>query len=578
MSKPSKREIYLNNPNLPTVDAQFAYTTEMAEEIRKCKEDVIYFAENYFYIINLDADPPRQKIKLYDFQRESLLIMKDNRFSLFLFSRQIGKTSQSTIFILWQTLFNTDQSVMVVANKETTAKEIFSRIRLAYEAIPNFLKSGVKEYGKESLEFANGSKIKITTTTGTAGRGSACSTLYVDEIDWIEANMLNEFWASVYPIISSSKKSRVIVTSSPNNTSGLFYKLYMGSLNGDNNWKSLTVRWDQVPGRDEKWKKDTMASMSNPALFQREFCCEFDKNGESAIDAEYFDQLKRDCREPTYVFDDGTYLLWELPNPNHIYVAGVDTAEGIKQDSSCIQIIDITDLKTITQVAVYNCNSIVPAQYTTKLNEILEQWGKPLVLIERNNSGTQVADNMKNVYHYENIVCYGASQAGRSISQLGIICHTTTKRRGVINMRYWLNILKCIKINDYKTVLELKSFERRPNQTWGASAGAHDDRVMSLMWALMVLDDEICERYFEIIERDDAQKPALIKLLDYGLKYFVNPTSIYMNEKEGYGDAMPSVFGGAGSSDNTDIDDLKSLGWQNAEELMNNGYYNTCDY
>jgi len=212
-----------------------------------------------------------------------------------------------------------------------------------------------------------------------------------------------------------------------------------------------------------------------------------------------------------------------------------------------------------------------------KVYEILEQWGKPIALIERNNSGTQVVDNLKNVYHYENIVCYGASQAGRQISQLGIICHTTTKRRGIINMRYWLNVLKCIRFNDYKTVLELKTFARRPNQTWGATAGAHDDRVMSLIWALMVLDDEICGRYFEIVNRDESQKPALIKLLDYGLKYFVNPASIYLNEKDGYGDAMPSIFGGSESGD-TDIDDLKSLGWQNAEELMNNGYYNTNDY
>lgn len=328
-----KRDVYLNNPNLPAVDAQFEYTPEMVHEIQRCKDDLIHFASNYFYIINPDSG--RQVIKLHDFQTQALNMIHDNRFNILLFSRQVGKalaldtpvptpkgwttmgeikagdqvygssgevcnathahdvlmdrecyemvfdsgekiiadgehqwftqsveeyacgqhgsvkttlqiadgnnhrilapsqvgtkelnrqwhyiksvtpvksvpvrcisvdsrdnlflvgkqyvpthnTTISTIYLLWHAIFNSDQHILVVANKEETAKEIFGRVQLAFEELPNWLKGGVKEYGKEGMQLANGSKIKITTTTSTAGRGSACNVLFIDEADHVE--------------------------------------------------------------------------------------------------------------------------------------------------------------------------------------------------------------------------------------------------------------------------------------------------------------------------------------------------------------------------------------------------------
>ena len=203
----SKKEIYLNNPNLPTVNAAFDYTPKMVSEIKKCGENLIHFAETYFYIISLDEG--KQTIALHLYQKRALRMMRDNRFSLLLFSRQTGKSTISTIFCLWQACFNENQNIIIVANKENTAKTIFKRLRLAYESLPNWLKPGVREYGKESMELANGSTIGITTTTGTAGRGSSANLIFIDEADWIESGLLTEFWSSVYPIISSSKKSKI---------------------------------------------------------------------------------------------------------------------------------------------------------------------------------------------------------------------------------------------------------------------------------------------------------------------------------------------------------------------------------
>jgi hypothetical protein len=561
MPRKPKKEIYMNNPALPTVEAQFEWTPEMVAELKKCKDNILHFAENHFYIISLDDG--KQKITLHPYQKKALRMIRDNRFSIMLFSRQTGKSTLATIFMLWIAIFNDDQKLLLVANKESTAKEIFRRIRVAYEGLPNWLKAPVTYYGLESLELQNGSRISITTTTGTAGRGSSANLLFVDEMAFIEKNLLDEFWSSVYPIISSSRKSKIIVASTPKDTSGLLYKLYDESVKGTNGWANMKVLWNDVPGRDEKWKNETMAALGDPTIFSREFECAFDEVGESAIDAELFDDMRRYTMEPMYIFENGCYHLWEKPNEERIYVAGVDISEGVGKDATVIQVLDITEPTRIKQVAVYNNNKISPSEFTPKLREILQHWGDPLAMIERNGCGAQVVDNLKRDFNYDNIVNWGINKVvNRKSMQHGLVSHTNTKYTGVMNQRYWVNTAKCVQINDINTVLEMKDFVRQKSGHWSAKHGANDDRVMALVWALMILHEEIAQVYFDIIDKDEFGKPRVIKSMDYGIKYFNNPTSIYTNEKTGLGgDAMPMIFGGM-NSDITDMDDLINGGWK----------------
>lgn len=699
MPKVSKKNIYLNNPNLPTVDAQFEYTPEMVAEIKECGDNVLHFAEHYFHIISVDEG--KQKIKLHVYQKRALRMMRDNRFSLLLFSRQTGKalaldtpvptpngwttmgdlkegdmiyssdgkpcrvthahevlhnrecyevlfdngetivadaehlwftqtlrdskvrttkeiyntlhdqhiiphcdrfsskqhtitniqptlsvpvrcitvdsvdhqflvgkqyipthnSTISTIFCLWTACFNKDQNILIVANKESTAKEIFKRVRLAYEELPNWLKPGVKEYGKESMELANGSRIGIATTTGTAGRGSSANLLFIDEADWIEPHLLDDFWASVYPIISSSKKSKIIMASTPRDTSGLFYKLYKGSAEGENSWANMKIIWSEVPGRDEKWKRETMGSLSDPSVFFREFECQFEETGESVTSAALYDRLKRRVSEPLHIYMDGAYKLWDTPKPDRLYVVGVDVSEGVSKDFTIVTVLDITDLKLINQVAVYASNTITPTEFTPRLNEILQHWGRPLVLVERNNCGAQVVDNLRKDFQYENIVSHGAREIGKTKIPLGVICHTNSKYDCVLNQRYWISTLDAVQINDAQTVEELKDFIRYPNGSWKARIGKNDDRVMSLFWGLFILFDKLVYKHFEVVSLDENHKPLMLRPLDFGLKYFQNPSSMYVDERNGDGlDALPVSFGS--DSQHHDIDDLRNQGWE----------------
>lgn len=555
----NKDQYYMNNPNLPKRGAKFEYTPEQIADLQRAERDVIFFAENFFYII--EPGVGRKKIKLHECQKRILRTFRDERFNIVLASRQIGKSTMMTIFALWEACFNDDQRILLVANKESTAIEIFRRIRMAYEELPNWLKPPVKEYGKTSAEFENGSRIGITTTTSSAGRGSSCDLLILDELAHVDKHLMKEFWAAVYPIISASKKSKILIASTPNGTDNLFYSLWVGAERGENGWTPSKVHWSEIPGRDEAWAKTTKESLESEDLWLQEFELQFHAAGQSAIDYEQFERFKLRLCDPEYLLDDGSYRIYQSPDEDRVYVAGIDVAEGVGQDSSIIEILDITDLRNIEQVAEYASNEISPYNFSSKVKEILGNWGNPLALIERNNQGAQIIDKLYHEENYSNIVSYGAGKANRKRSQLGMISHTNTKYAAITNVRYWMNDLDAIRLHSKEALNEFKHFIRKPNKSWAAEPGFHDDRVMAISWALMILHNELVEQYFEVEERDDNGKPSKIRPQDFGLQYFSNPTSIYtLADKENEHIGMPVVFNN--SIEDMDLVDLESQGWQ----------------
>ena len=284
--------------------------------------------------------------------------------------------------------------------------------------------------------------------------------------------------------------------------------------------------------------------------------------------------LESGCKDPEYIFDDNQYVVWEEPKDKNFYVVGVDVGEGLNQNATVAQILNITDLTNITQDAIYYTKKISPYHFTQKLHDILQQWGRPPVLIERNGCGAQVIDSLKMNFGYENIVTWGTKGAIANDFKLsdksGIISHHNSKVEAVTNMRYFLNEMRSVKIRDVKTLQEIKDFIRHPNGTWsGRTASTLDDRVMSLVWALAVLQNDICRKYFEIISMDDNQRPLKIKAIDYGVTDIMAPSNIYVNEKDAQAFMpLPTLFSdpvGMGNDEFSNIPDyeiLKKDGWQ----------------
>jgi hypothetical protein len=308
--------------------------------------------------------------------------------------------------------------------------------------------------------------------------------------------------------------------------------------------------------------EDTICYYTNGFLSHN---CIFLNSGESSIDEELFAEMSQKCIEAKIILEEGNYKIWNEPDPTRVYVAGVDISEGVGIDASVIQILDITDIRDIRQVAVYHNRQIPPLEFANKLHTILLNWGSPLALIERNNCGAQVVDRLAFDIGYEKVVSYGAKAALRGRPQMGMIAHTNTKYKGVMNMRYFINEVRSVTIQDLNTLKEMRDFVRYPNGTWKAKGGYHDDRVMSFMYALFVLEKEITERYFDILELDDHGKPVSIEPMDFGVATFENATSIY-NDFEVVGlnnpYMTPIVFGMGQTEQYSEMEILSQEGWK----------------
>jgi hypothetical protein len=505
---------YRGSKHVPVAGAQYEFTADMITELRRCKEDIIYFAENFFYIVSLDRG--KETIKLYEAQKRVLRSFVANRNVIVCSSRQIGKSTMLTVFSLWMVCFHEDYRAAIVANKETTAINIFKRIRLAYEQLPNYIKPGVKDYGKTGMTLGNDSSIVVSTTTATSIRGDSLNCVLLDEAAHIEPHLIEEFWSSVIPTISSGKKSKILVVSTPKGVGNKFYEIYSGAESGKlKTWKSERIDWWDFPGRDAAWKQDQIELLGSEEKFHQEFNNTFLDDAASAVGAQVLERFKREKSDPIWSSDDGEYVVFEYPSADKLYVVGVDVSEGIGRAASVAQILDVTDLQNIKQVAVFASAVIEPYHFANKLNIIGNSWGIPPMLIERNNCGAQVIDALYHKHQYEKIVCYSkVSEKDRynRTRNMGVLSHNNIRFDGIQNMRYWINHLDAVRINDANTISEFETFVKFPNGVFRKkSDNFFDDRIMALVWSLFILESEICQQYFDIVDFDTQHKPLMVR-------------------------------------------------------------------
>lgn len=500
---------YLGNENLPRKDSTFEWTEEMKAEIKLCIKSILNFAEQHFFII---VEEGKRKIELFKYQKNILKMLKANRFNIIKSSRQMGKSTVVAIYALWVACFQEAKNIVIIANKEDTAVEQFERIKMAYEQLPNWLKPGIKSWRKDGLNLTNGSKITVSATSSSAARGGSVNVLIIDEFAYIEPRVLKDLWRSAIPTISSFKQSQIILISTQNGTNNKFYELYSKAEKGENNYAYICVDWWERPDRDDKWKQDQIKLLGSEKEFNQEFGTAFIDESESILDEDLLIQMRQNIQKPLLIEEDGEYKIWKKPEPYKLYCIGVDVGEGVGRNFSVAQIIDITDLKNIEQVAVYANNTLDPYHFATKLISIAEHWGNPPLCVERNNSGAQVIDVLYQKHAYEYIVTYTHDTYAKLIEgRLGILANTNTKFEGVTNMRYWINKLRAVKLNDIATVQEFETFIKNPNNTWSSSSSKYnDDRVMSLMWAVFILNPKIAIKYFDINEYDEQGRPLII--------------------------------------------------------------------
>src|SRR5210317_232095 len=312
---------YLGNPNVKRDGVETEFTKEDIIEYQKCMKDPAYFAEKYVKIINLDEG--LVNFKLYPYQQKMFEHFNNTRFSIVLACRQSGKSISSVVYLLWYSCFHPEKTIAILANKGAVAREMLARITLALENLPMFLQPGCKALNKGSIEFSNNSRIIAAATSGSSIRGMSVNLLFLDEFAFVER--ATEFYTSTYPVISSGKDTKVIVTSTANGIGNQFEKIWTGAVQGVNEYKPFEVNWWDVPGRDEEWKRQTIANTSQ-LQFDQEFGNTFFGTGDTLINAETLLSLR--AKPPKESREGGCFLVYEETQPKHDYIMTVDVAKG----------------------------------------------------------------------------------------------------------------------------------------------------------------------------------------------------------------------------------------------------------
>jgi hypothetical protein len=470
---------YLGNLNLKRKGTPVEFTPEMVEEYVKCLKDPIYFSEKYIKIVHVDHG--LIPIRMYEYQKEIVEAITNNRRVTVNTSRQAGKTTTAVAVILHYVLFNEHKTVALLANKGDAAREILDRIKIAYEALPKWMQQGVIEWNKGSVEFENGCKIIAGATSSSAIRGKSISFLYIDETAFVEN--WDEFFASVFPTISSGNTTKILFTSTPNGLNH-FYKTCEGAKEGRNGYIFIEVPWQKVPGRDDKWKDETLAAMDyDYQKFAQEFECQFQGSSGTLIEGTKLKTLV--FKNP--ILETNNIKQFEAPNENGIYVCVADVSRGKGLDYSAFSIFDVTKMP-YRQVCTFRDNMITPADYAELIYRCIKTYNNAYTLIEINDIGEQVSDVLMYDLEVEEILfTESAGRSGKRISagfggkgvDKGIRTTKTVKALGC-NMLKLLIEQDQLIINDFETINELSTFSRKGN-SYEAEPGRNDDLVMGLV-------------------------------------------------------------------------------------------------
>jgi hypothetical protein len=509
-----------NDPELRKGNILFEYTEWELEEIKKCAEDVVYFANTYCHVM---TDEGIRQILLRDYQIQILNQYQHHRKNVFVSPRQSGKTITSSIFLLWYLLFNFEKNAMIMANIGDTAAELMDKIKVIMKGLPFFLKPGLVVYNVMTMKFDNGCRIMAKTTTKTSSIGYTIHMLYMDEFAHINPNFINQFFKSVYPTISSSQIARVIITSTPNGMNK-FWEIYKGAVEGENEFNPIRVEWWQVPGRDEEWKRKEIAALGSEEDFNQEYGCQFLSSSRLLLDSNTLKRLKNS--EEQFKFHelspfenspiDYSNLIWHPKfDPTSVFekegqkfYISIDTAGGGGGDYSVANIFKVTpmpsnviknkrffedesDFFCLLQVGIFRSNIIEIDEFKAFLEIlILHILGvdNVRIVLELDHKGEMLMDKLLDIDDFfEEMFVYTKHSEASSKLKPGVKLTVKNKEKFCYDLKINTRGYKIIPSNK-NGIHELANFGINPNGSFSSQIGK-DDEAMTLVNINCVFDN-----------------------------------------------------------------------------------------
>lgn len=473
---PDKSSRYMGNPLLKRNGYTYNMTREEVQEFIKCRDDILYFAENYCVVQNHDYG--LVKIRLRDYQRDMIEMMEANKLSVFKLSRQLGKTTAVTIEIAHAILFNQTKHIAILAHKGAMAREILSKIKEIIEKLPDFLQSGIIEWNKGSIELDNGSTVKTYSSDPESTRGMSAGFVYVDEVAFIDR--YDEAQKSFMSIITGSRRSKLIMTTTPNGMNH-FFDIWKGAIaegSANNGYAPYEANWTAVKERlytnaygdeddffDDGWSWSyQLINSGGLDTFNQEHMGSFTGTGGTLINGRVLNGLQYiDVPE-----HDGL-TVFEKPMDGRTYISVLDTSEGVGLDYHALHVIDVTQLP-FKQVAVYHSNSMPYMMLPYQLKYILEQYNFSYIYAELNSTGREIINSLANL-GYSNII-------GDSYKDRGMRTTPESKTMGTSGIKTLIESGKLVIVHK-ETIEELRRY-KSINGTYKAEVG-NDDLVASLV-------------------------------------------------------------------------------------------------
>lgn len=489
---------YLGNPSVKRDGVETQFSKKEVLEYARCMKDPAYFARTYLKVISLDSG--LVPFDLYPYQEKMFNHFNDNRFSIVLACRQSGKSISSVAYLLWYACFNPEKTIAILANKGATAREMLARVTLMLENLPFFLQPGCKALNKGSIEFSNNSKIIAAATSGSSIRGLSINLLFLDEFAFIENDAT--FYTSTYPVVSAGKDTKIIITSTANGIGNVYHKLWEGATQGTNEFKPFRVDWWDVPGRDEKWKEETIANTS-ALQFDQEFGNTFHGRGNTLISADVL--LAQKALDPMYYKEN--IMIYHEPDPTHDYVITVDVAKGRGQDYSTFNIIDVSS-QPFKQVCVFRDNKLSPMLFPDIIYKYAKTYNDAYVVIESNDQGAVVCNGLYYDLEYENLFVESSIKS----NAIGVTMTRRVKRIGCSTIKDLIEQKK-LEIYDSDTIVEMSTFVSKGN-SFQAIAPNHDDLMMNLVLFAWFTSTDVFENLTNIDMKNLLYKERLAEIQD----------------------------------------------------------------
>lgn len=496
---------YENNTRLLKGDLVFERTEEEIEEWKKCKNDILYFAEKYCKLMTPEGI---QHIHLRDYQKKYLRHLEKNRLSIYLACRQCSKTTMSALFMLHYVCFNFDKNALVLGNKRRTSIEILDKTRKILIELPFFLRPGIYKWNEGEIVLDNGCRIMAEATTINSGISYTFHCVLADEFAHIPPNIIDKFYNNIFPTITASR-ARFMITSTQNGYN-LFYKIWQSAINNESEYAPFKTDWWEVPEwnpekkcwekRDEAWHQMQVANYGSEEAFNSQFGTNFDVSANTLIAQKVLIKKRKETERfvnkelagvpcSDCFFWKPSYEPMEELKKDYIIIT-CDISEGIGRDYTVFMINRMLNPTTDETecIGYFRSNKIERNQSALSLQLLCSYYldlNKYLVSLEWNTYGelflSYLYDNMDNHqdimrgFDPSNIVKYYNESGSRYLNGIKITSGNKTTACLMFKEDYEKNIAK----NDSDTfIFELEKFCNDGTNHFKASYG-HDDMVMS---------------------------------------------------------------------------------------------------